>query len=333
MSGILRHALTTALVLTALLIGNADSARSSEKPMRVVTVKIVADRNFASQEVWKRKAARQIDDIAGEIRDLLGVNLKVIGYAEWRGNGADSLYHVAVNMVDDIPAGDADILIGFTYGPCPNGAKTVYTDGVTIPFRGLVVRNYYAPCDRNTFTPYALIHEMVHLFGGVHVGQGTLMSPVYTGDIYLRLDPINRAIIGLTRDIDFRSGYASLGRPSLEKLTELYKKAIAMSGGDMTVLTDLADVYRALGHYDTALDIYRGILHIDSAATPAWLNMAECYFAENRRAKFYFKLGEYDRAHRYAAQAAWHGIAVDSGFIKKIKEHYVPGDTSPKDRK
>ncbi len=325
--------------------------------MRVVTVKIVADRNFASQEVWKRKAERQISDVAGEIRGLLGVDLKVVGYAEWRGNGADSLYDVTAKIMGDIPAGNADILVGLTYGPCPNGANAVLTDGVAIPFRGLVVRKYYAPCDRNKFIPYALIHEIVHLFGGVHVGQGTLMSPVFSGNICLELDPINRAIIGLTRNIDFRRGYASLSRSSLENLVELYRQAIAESGGDMTVLTNLADVYRALGRYDTALDIYRGILGIDSTGIRTWLNIAECYFDEDlvdsafaildtalesttdsgqvyyRMAEFHFKLGEYDTAYRYASRAAWRGIAVDSGFMAEIKKHYVPGEKAPEERK
>ncbi len=353
----MRNAITITLLLTALLIGSMNSVHAGEKPIRVVTIKIVADRNFASQEVWQRKAERQIDDIAEEIRGLLGVELKVIGYTEWRGRGNDDLYAFAANMTDDIPAGEADILIGFTYGPCPKTTGGVHTDGVAIPFRGLVIGNYYAPCDRSEFIPYAIIHEMVHLFGGVHVGQGTLMSPVFSGDIYLALDPINRAIVSLTRTIDFRRGYASLDRSSLKKLVSLYKKAIAIGGGDMTVLSDLAGVYRALGRYDTALDIYRGLLGVDSTRIDAWLNVAQCYFDENsedsalavldtalyftadsgqvyyRMAKFHYKLGEYNRAYRFAAQAAWRGVAVDSGFIGEIKRHYVPGDTSSQEQR
>lgn len=353
MKQVSRNTVATIFLLTALLVGGTGSARCTEKPNRVVTIKIVADRNFASQEVWKRKARRQIDDIAGEIRGLLGVDLKVVGYAEWRGKAGDNLFDFAANMVDDVPAGKADILVGFTYGPCPEPAGNVHTDGVTIPFRGLVIGNYYAPCDRSEFIPFALIHEMVHLFGGVHVGQGTLMSPVFSGNIYLKLDPINRAIIRLTRTIDFRRGYASLDRSSLEKLVELYRQAIAESGGDMTVLTNLGDVYRALGRSGTALDIYRGVLGFDSTRIRSWLNIAQCYFDDNkadsafaildtaleitadsgqvyyRMARFHFDLGEYDRAYRYASQAAWRGVAVDSGFIADIRKHYVPGEETP----
>lgn len=349
MRGILRQTVATVFLLTFVFICYTSPALGVNKPVRVVTIKIVADRNFASQEVWRRKAERQIDDIAGEIRGLLGVDLKVIGYAEWRGKGNDNLYDFATKMIDDVPAGDADVLVGFTYGPCPKPSVSVHTDGVAIPFRGLVIGNYYEPCDRNEFIPYALIHEMVHLFGGVHVGQGTLMSPVFSGNIYLKLDPINRAIVGLTRSIDFRRGYASLDSSSLEELVGLYRKAIDL-GGDITVLNDLGDVYRALGRYDTASGIYRGVLSLDSTRIRPWLNIAQCFFDENltdsafamlnealtftsdsgkvyyRLAKFHFKMGEYDQAYQFASKAAWRGVPVDSGFMAEIKSHYVPGD-------
>ncbi len=350
MRGILRQIGAIVFLSMLLIIGNVEPVHGINKPVRVVTIKIVADRNFASQEVWQRKAKRQIDDIAEEIRGLLGVELKVVGYAEWRGNGRDDLYGFVSNMIDDIPAGDADILVGFTYGPCPKQAGGVHTDGVARLFRGLVIGNYYAPCDRNEFIPYALIHEMVHLFGGVHVGQGTLMSPVFSGNIYLGLDPINRAIIRLTRTVDFRRGYSSLDRSSLEELAELYRRAIAASGGDMTVLSDLGDVYRALGRYETALGIYRGILGVDSTRVRPWLDIAQCYFDENRvdsalatlhaaleitsdsgqvfyrMAKFYVSVGEYEQAYQCASRAAWRGVAVDSGMMGEIRKHYAPGE-------
>lgn len=357
MTKIVRVDTIATFLLTAMLIGCASLALCSRKPMRVVTVKIVADRKFASQEVWQRKAALQIMDIADEIKGLLGVELKVVGFAEYQRGNADDLYDLASGMADYIPTDDADFLIGFTYGPCPKAVHDVHTDGLAIPFRCLVVRNYYAPCDRSEFIPYALIHEMVHLFGGVHVGQGTLMSPVLTGNIYLELDPINRAVVSLTRDIDFKRGYASLDHGSLENLAELYRQAIAASGGDETVLTDLANVYRALGRYDTALGIYRGILRVDSSNTSTWLDMANCYFDDMRSdsafalleiamahtgdsgkvyyqmARLYYKMGEFDSAYDCAAKAAWRGVAVDSAFLGEIKNHYVPGQKIPGERK
>jgi len=350
MNSRLRNAAAAALMLTALLCSHTDWVQGKKKPIRVVSVKVVADRIFASQEVWHRKAARQIEDVSEEIRGLLGVDLKIIGYAEWRHEGGDNIYDVADRMMGDIPTDQADILIGFTYGPCPEKAGNAHTDGVAIPFRGLVMRNYYEPCDHNEFLPYALIHEFVHLFGGVHVGQGTLMSPVFSGNIFLELDPINRAIVNLTRDIDFKRGYESLDKPSLEKLVKLYRQAIDESGGDLAVLTDLADVYRTLGRFDTALDIYRGILGFDSTGVHTWLNIAQCYFGENRTdsaldileealehtadsgqvyyriARFKFTLGAYEQAYKFAAQAAWRGVSIDSSFLAEIKRHYAPGE-------
>jgi hypothetical protein len=347
----------TIFLLAAMLVGGVNSALCSQKPMPIVTVKIVADKKFASQEVWQRKAALQLMDIADDVKNLLGVELKIVGFAEYRRGSFDDLYDLASGMADNIRTDDADVLAGFTYGPCPKAAHDVHTDGLAIPFRCLVIRNYYAPCDRSEFIPYALIHELVHLFGGVHVGQGTLMSPVLTGNIYLGLDPINRAIVSLTRDVDFKRGYASLDQGSLEKLAELYRQAIAASGGDETVLTDLAEVYRALGRYTTALEIYRGILKIDSSNTRTWLNMADCYFDDMhadsafalletalefvndsgqvyyQMARLYYEAGEFDRAYNCAAKAAWRGMAVDSAFLDEIKNHYVPGQRIPEERK
>ncbi len=334
----------SAAPLIILLLSFSLAVHAGERPARTLKIKIVADQHFASQEVWERRALRQIEDITEEIRGLMEVDLKIIAYEEWNHGDEDDLYALASRLVLDVSPDSADALIGFTFIPCPPEGSGTHTDGVTIPFRGMMIRNYYPACDRNRITPYAIIHEMIHLFGGVHIGPGHLMSAVLEGEVMLDLDPLNRRIVQLTRDIDFEVGYESLDPHTLETIADLYLQAIENGNRDILLLYNLGEIYTLLGQYDSGKLIYGTLLKIDSTSTRSWLGLADNYIQGtdtasaisilersldhdvdsgsiwHRMARIYYDLGDYEQAYDYATRAAWQGFAIDSIFRRRLEE-------------
>jgi len=346
-----RHRQVILLVLI-LLLGVA--VQAGNRPTRTLTIKIVADQHFASQEVWERKASRLIEDAAEDIRELLEVDLEIVGYEVWNHRDEDDPYFLASQLVRDVSRDGADALIAFTYVPCPPDDAGAHIDGVTLPFRGMIIRNYWPACPRNDIIPYAIIHEMIHFFGGVHAGHGHLMSPVLRGEVMLDLDPLNRRIVRLTRDIDFGTGFESLDRQSLETLAGLYLYAIDNGNRDMAVLFDLGEIYAVLGQYGSAILIYEKLLEIDSTLSRTWMALADVYLRSHypdsalmlleesldhaedigrvlyRMARLYFERGDYDTAYDYAARAAWQGIEVDTVFRRLLEEHRKMAEPRPR---
>jgi tetratricopeptide (TPR) repeat protein len=330
-------------LIAIILLLMACPAIGKDKPRRVLKVKLVADQYYGKQAEWERRAASKLMDIAGEVTELLKIDMEITGFELWERGTEEDLYHIAAAMVDVVDPGDADAIIGFTYGPCPEGTGDIHTDGVTIPFRGMIIRHYSPRCPRNWFIPYVMLHEMVHLFGGVHVFDNSLMSPVFADTINLRLDPLNRQIIRLTNDIDFKKGYSSLDASTLTKLTTLYEQALEMGNNDVTTFYELASLYLEMAEYDKALAISGCAVKKDSTFTEAWLQMGQSFSRRGtprvaisilksslnhadrkgriyeQLVRLYFDSHDLENAYHNAVLAEKHGIIIDSSLWKKIR--------------
>jgi len=318
-------------------------APAKDKPVPKIKVKLVGDQHYRHQTSWKRKASRQLLDIAGEVRELIGIDLEIVGYEPWESREGDDLYQATARMLDEVDRGEADAVIGFTFRPCPEDKGRRYTDAVTIPYRGMLVSKYYARCQRNSFMPYVMIHEMVHLLGGVHVYDKSLMSPVFADTISLVLDRLNMQIVKITRDMDFQQGYASLSEENLERLAGLYQRAVVAGNHEPVVLNELGAMYMTQRYYDRAKTVLNHALRTDSAFTQVWLRLAECGvrtdslsaaiellerglgYADlpghiySALARLYFDAGDKDLAHRCLAAARKYGLAVDSVLWEAVE--------------
>jgi tetratricopeptide (TPR) repeat protein len=325
-----------------LILAAVYPVSAKDKPVRTIKVKLVADEAYARQSEWPRKAAAQLMDVADEAHRLLEVNFEIVEYETWKHKPENNLYRLTSRMISDVPLNDADVLIGFTFGRCPEGEIRTHTDGVTVPFRGMIVRVYPARCPGSLATPYVIIHEMVHLLGGLHVGDGSLMSPVFRDTVDLHLDRLNRQIVNQTRDIDFHRGYASLNSAALGHLARLYYQAIKAGNREAVAFSELGAVYLALGENAAAEKVLDAALTQDSAFTRVWINLARCRPSPDqaiatltaaldhaddpgaiyaRLAQLYFDNGDKEAAHRHAALASKHGAPVDSTLWDAVKNY------------
>jgi tetratricopeptide (TPR) repeat protein len=323
---------------TAMLItfASAVSVSAKDKSPRTVRIKIVADQHYAHQTAWKRKAARQLRDIEGEISAVMDIDFEIIEYELWEHEEEPDLYRLTSQMIDAIDRGKADAVIGFTFRRCPKQTTKVHADGVTVPYRGMMISTYHAPCPRNMFIPYVMIHEMIHLMGGVHVSDNTLMSPFFADTVSLVVDSLNLQIVRLTRDIDFQRGYASLEYNTLEELSALYDHAVEMGNNEVIPLFQLGAMYLVMEKYDRAQAATGCAIKNDSTYTGAWLQLSECLYRRGttngaveilrkaidhaddkgpvyaRLAQLFFVTDDKENSYHYAVLAQKHGIEVDS---------------------
>ena len=328
-------------VIVGCLFPAAVPVEAKKKPPRVVKVKIVADQDFARQSAWQRKAAYMLQDIGGETASALDVTFRIIGYERWRHDPEKDLFRLTARMVKEVPCDSADALIGFTLAPCPDSAAGQFA-GVSITFKGMIIQTYQGRCAGNQMVPYCLLHETVHLMGGVHVPDGSLMSPLFRDTISVTLDQLNSRILQLTRDVDFKRGYESLPAEKLEELAGLYGQATA--GNDVTtILVTLGTIFRLLAQPEAAMVILREVIRQDSSFTDAWLELGRCYMQSGRHdsaltlydsacghaddpgavylelARLYLGRGDKENARRCAGLAEKQGTRIDSALAEQLE--------------
>jgi tetratricopeptide (TPR) repeat protein len=338
--------LSWTLAIVCAVIPLFHTAEAGNRPGRTITVLVVADQHYAAQTVWERKAERHLTDLAEDMARILDIKLQIAGYAVWQHPETGDVYRLTGRMVEDTPSGGADAVIGFTLDRCPKSPGEPPTGGVAIPFRGALIRVYRGICDYNYFIPYVMFHEMVHLLGGVHVADGSLMAPIFQDTLMLELDGVNRRIIRLTRDIDFKKGYASLGRKQLAQLIELYERITAAGKRESMTLSELGAMYQALGQPDLAQSAFRDAVAADSSFTMAWLRSAGCLqengqvseaiavleqaltraddpgLVHQRLARLCLEAGRQEQAAQHARAARAAGVAVDSSLWRQLREQY-----------
>lgn len=314
------------------------------KPRRTIKVKLVGDQYFSSYEAWQRKAARMLLDIAEEVTQNLQLDFQIVGYAEWRHEPESDLYRLTSQMISEVERDSADVLIGFTYSSCPDKNIRAHTDGVTIPYRGMMISTYPARCPRNSYVPYVMIHEMVHLMGGVHVRDRSLMTPVFTDTVSLTIDPLNKNILRYTHDIDFRRGYGSLPGSYLKKLAQYYQVAMMEQNNDPLTRLELGKMYLAMDDYTNAISALRSVADNDSTYTAAWINLSVCHdklgrpdraieqlksvitladqpgLIHQRLMELYLASGDSVKAGQEAMRAQKQGIAIDSVLLDRFQK-------------
>lgn len=326
-----------------LIVAHSRTVSASDWFTRNIKVKVVADQKFASQPLWQAKAEQFVTAADPILFRLLRVHVKIIGYVEWNRPENADVNDLIFSMADQVDRGDADILIGFTLVSAPAASQESYQLGVTLAYRGMMIKAYQNAFEKNRLVPYVITHEMGHIFGAVHTSEYSLMYPLLNDTNNLFIDSLNSKIIDLTRDVDFTQGYSSLGYARLLKLARLYEQAIEEDKKDITAPTELGAIYLALKDYDRAIAAYQMIIDVEPTWTYSWIQMAYCYCQEkrfeeatavlekatgkvsdkgpiyNRLAVLYYNLKDYRNSLRYAELARQYGDDVGADLWKYLK--------------
>ncbi len=317
-------------------------------PVRVVKAKVVVDRMFATQSDWKARVDKYFSDAADGMLTILNVRLQITDYHVWNNGRISEFGELRTAMINDVEKGEAEILIGFTLVRGSGKQQEIRKDGLAIARRGFMAKVYRGNEDQNLFLPFVIIHEMVHIFGGVHVFDGTIMSPIFNKDIELTLDPLNCDIISITRKIDFESGYASLSNYDLSRLARLYRRATHQGNQEMSTYLELGEIYNQLGEYDNAIQAFRQVTRQDQSAAYAWREIGDCYRRAGnidkaiatferavnkveekgvflaKLAVIYYNRGQYEISYDKALSARRFGSEVDPALWVKLKKQGIP---------
>ncbi len=332
-------------LVTLLLIAlTATAAVRAYKPqLRTIKVKVVADERYARQTNWERHAKAELDDVADALGEILNIRLDIVAYDQWYGE-RESFDQRTAHMLEEVARDSADIVVGFTLIPAAIRGIGSVTEGLTIPYRGMMVKTYQGNRSYNYFLPLIIVHEMVHVLGGVHVGGNSIMSPQFGKQIVLELDDLNRAIVDITRQVDFQVGVASLSDPLKLELTRLYARALDNGNQELMVFLTLADLYSRLDRYQEAIATYLLMLEVYPEYNRGRILLGECYLLMGRADKtieifedalkykqdrdllhgklavLYYNAGDFDQSYYHAKKADAFGADIDPDLIYELRK-------------
>lgn len=312
---------------------------------RSLLIKIVADKAFAGQLSWENRARLLILDASDLVTEVLGIYIGIVDYEIWEHEATTDFGELTAKMINEVDRGRADILVGFVLLPDPGNVSEVRREGLSLAYRGFMVKTYQGGEKNNSYLPFIILHEMIHIYGGVHVSGNTLMTPVYQNQVVVELDPLNRGIVEITGGIDFKKGYSSLTGDQLARLSELYEQALKTDNQEIPTFLEMGAIYRERGLYEEAIDIFTQVVRRDQFSAYAWAELGDCYRLQGRADKametfekaaqrtedkgvFYLRLailhfqaGEYRKSYDQAVLALHHGVRIDPTLIEGLRQH------------
>ncbi|UCH97663.1 MAG: tetratricopeptide repeat protein, partial [Candidatus Aminicenantes bacterium] len=185
---------------------------------RTVTITLAVDENCFTKKQDPRDFFKTlINDISADFEKDFSLQFVVEKPVQWKYDGdkpslsIDSLFSYFVKTV---PRGHTDVVIGLT---CQKGLKG--EDGISFYHEGYVLVRWF---DDLSFLKKVLKHEICHLFGATHVNDSdSLMDRFLRGD---NINKINREIILLHRDRDFKGSRFPLAAHKMNRAAALYKE-------------------------------------------------------------------------------------------------------------
>lgn len=336
---------TRILLITISCWSFSLSAAATNRPLRTVWVKVVADQSFAAQPDWEKRAREALDITADNLADVLGVKLEILSYDYWSHQDNIAMDSLTSIMISEVDPGQADILIGFTLLPGEMFLAQTSVEGVTIPYRGMIIKMYRDSPQHQMILPFIIVHEMTHVFGGVHVEGGGLMTPRFKRQVAMELDNINRGIIRLTREIDFSEGHQGLKEKDRRRLAELYELALERGNRETPVLLELGRLYYDLGENIRAAEMFKTVARQEPQLIYSWIMWGECHYRDGqpeitiqifeealgnasekdilygKLAGLYYNQGDYEKSYFYARKAREYGAEIDADLWRALEHH------------
>ena len=143
------------------------------------------------------------------MRELTGIGFELVAVEPWTTHRSPEMSFLLNELRAGVTKDGAEAVIGFTGHPPPvsmmflRGSPARYplpfTAGIAFPLgdRAVIRRT-----DWKKLTRHTLIHEVAHLFGGLHVDEKSILE-TGTDRTSFRVDPFTRRVLELTRDRDF----------------------------------------------------------------------------------------------------------------------------------
>lgn len=258
------------LIALAVLVAVPSPGRCQDASptVRVLQVKAVADETFRERDDWEREIREHVAWADEKMRELTAVGFELVAVEPWTTHGGSSMTLLLSELRAGVPKDGADAVFGFTGHPppatmslLPGGMVTYplpFTAGIAFPLGDRVV---IRRTEMSTLTRHTLIHEVAHLFGGLHVDDRSILE-TDTNRMSFRLDPFNERVLALTRSRDFDVDVRQMPRGEIAALVDLYGEAPLREKNDPDTAIRIAylhllvdQVEEALEEFERAVDI------------------------------------------------------------------------------
>lgn len=244
---------------------------------RVLRVKAVADEAFRDNDKWEKEIREHFAWADPEFRKMTGIGLQLVAVDRWTTHESQSMPLLLEELRVKIDKGDADVVVGFTGHKPPELSVALMTGegterftirlpfiaGIAMPFGDRVV---VRRDEDKRETRHTLLHEISHLFGGVHVKDKSVLYSTNERTDFV-LDPFNQKIFNLTRQRDFQLDVHDLPREQLDQLVALYREAPLRHERDFDTNIRVAYLLLAAGEVDAAIKELETAIDIDPAET------------------------------------------------------------------
>jgi tetratricopeptide (TPR) repeat protein len=256
------------LAWALLMVSGAWGRASPSADVRVVRVKAVADEAFRADVGWKEEIRGHLASADERLREVAGIGLDLVSLESWTTHEGSSMPLLLEELRTGVEKDEAEVVIGFTGHPPPAALTFLpgnprrfpvpFTAGIALPLgdRGVVRRT-----DWDELTRHTLVHEVAHLFGGLHVREESILETA-TDRLSFRLDPFNRRVLDFTRDRDFDRGIREIPEDELAALAALYRQAPLRGDSDPDTVIRIAYLFMLAGEVEDALEMVQRALEI-----------------------------------------------------------------------
>ena len=174
----------------------------------IVKVAIAVDDDEKTRRpIWEKKLKGRLESASKLLEFFVGMRLEVVGIRRWNTNANITNFDETLReFVQDVPAGSADLVIGFTSQYTLN-LRQSRLGGTLGPLQNHILIREHGPRIGEAERLEVLLHELGHYFGAAHSPDtSTLMRPVL-GDAQANrrsfrvvYDPVNLLAMNLVSE-------------------------------------------------------------------------------------------------------------------------------------
>lgn len=261
------------LILSGIL-QPAVVAGESPGAARVLRVKAVADEAFRDNKNWEEEIRQHFEWADAKFRVFAGIGLELVAIERWTTHESKSMALLLNELRVKVDKGDADIVVGFTGHKAPKVLRLGYRGGVDLirlpHIAGIAIalgdRAVVRRDDRfKKLTRHTLLHEIAHLFGGLHVKEKSILYTTSKRMDFV-LDPFNQRVFELTRQRDFNRHIRKLSQEELNPVINLYREAPLRHERDFDTHIRIASLLLAAGEVDAAIEELEQAIDINPIA-------------------------------------------------------------------
>ena len=248
-------------------MSSASGVDPASPAVRVVRVKAVADEAFREDKGWAKQIREHFVWADEKLRELGGIGLELVAVEPWRTHEDSDMVLLLNELRAGVAKDGAEVVIGFTGHPPP---AAMFLPGgpvrYPVPFAAGIAfslgdRAVVRRTEEKKLVRHTLIHEIAHLFGGLHVADESILE-TDTHRLSLRLDPFNRRVLDLARDRDFDRGIREIPEGELAALVDLYREAPLRGEHEPDTAIRIAYLLMLAGEVEDALEEFRRAVQI-----------------------------------------------------------------------